>query len=82
MLKANLRNLLSDLLNEDFTLTKRHLGYLLAAGGMAILLAAGLAEIIRSAPGGFGTVQQIAVLAGLASLVVGLTLLPLADRPA
>ena len=82
MLKIVFRNLLVDILNKDFTLTKQHLGFLLLAGGIVMLLAAGLAEIVRSAPGGFGTVQQIAVLAAITSIVLGLTLLPLGDRPA
>ncbi len=82
MLKSVLRTLFIDVFNDEFTLTKRQLGILLTLGGIGLLIAAGLAEIVRSAPGGFGTVQQIAVAVSIGCTLLGLTLLPLGDQPA
>jgi hypothetical protein len=69
-------------LSDEFTLTKRHLGVLLLAGGVMLLAAAVLAEFVRSGPGGIGTVQQLSLLIGALSVLAGITLLPLGDRPA
>jgi hypothetical protein len=67
-------------LSADFTVTKRHLGVLLMAGGTALLAASVLVDLVRS--GGFGTLQTLGVLLGTLSVIVGLTLWPLGDQPA
>lgn len=68
--------------SKDFTFTKRQLGVILLIGGVLVLVAAGVAEVVRDQPGGFGTMQQIAVLIGILSVIIGVTLWPLGDRPA
>lgn len=66
----------------EFTLTKRHLGLILIAGG--VLAAAGMiaAEVFDAESGGFGALQKMGVAVGAAVVLVGLTLLPLGSRPA
>jgi hypothetical protein len=68
--------------SDEFTLTKRHLGVLLLLAGLMLLAAAVLAEVVRSGPGGIGTVQQLSILVGILSTIAGTTLLPLGDQPA
>jgi hypothetical protein len=70
------------LIDDEFTLTKRHLGVLLVLAGIAALVMVFGVEIVRSGPSRFGTLQKIGVLLSAASVVVGLTLWPLGDRPA
>jgi hypothetical protein len=65
----------------EFTVTKRHLGGLMVAAGIgALAVIAGL-EIVRSDAGSFGTLQKIGVVLSAASLLIGLTLLPLGRQP-
>jgi hypothetical protein len=67
----------------DKALTKRQLGLLLVAlGSLGFLgiLAIDLLDIGRE--GGIGPAQQIALGLMLAAALVGLSLLPLKDRPA
>lgn len=64
----------------DFTLTKRHLGFIFIVAGLLAAGAALSAEITN--PGGFGTVQKMATFIGAGTLLVGLSLLPLGNRPA
>jgi hypothetical protein len=73
---------LSTFFDEDYTLSKRQLGVLILVGGVLVLAAAGVAEVVRDQPGGFGTMQKLAVLAGVVGVVLGATLWPLGDRPA
>ena len=69
------------ILDEDFTLTKRMVGVVLFVVG--VLLTVGmLAMELVIASDGFGTVQVIATGLGIASALLGLTLLPLGDQPA
>jgi hypothetical protein len=73
---------LSRFFGEDYTLSKRQLGALILVGGVLVLAAAGVAEVVRDQPSGFGTMQKLAVLAGVVGIVLGATLWPLGDRPA
>jgi hypothetical protein len=74
--------MLRQFLSDEFTLTKRHLGLILLAAGIVALVGAVAVEIVHSGPVRFGTVQKLVMLVGAISLVIGLTLLPLGDRPA
>lgn len=77
-----MRSMLRDFLSEDFTFTKYHLGVLLLATGVIILAAMVAAEVLSSASTGIGTMQRLGFLIGGVSVAVGLTLLPLGNRPA
>ena len=66
----------------DFTLTKRQLGWLLVVLGISVAVVMVAAEVVDSDSGGFGTVQQIGTAVGVLAALIGLTLLPLGDRPA
>lgn len=70
------------MLRTDFTLTKRHLGLILIAAGLSLILAMLAAEWLDSQSGGFGTLQQAGVLVGALSLIAGFMLVPLGNRPA
>ena len=64
-------------------ITKRKVG--LALIGIGILIVGGTVavDLIGAGQwGGFGPSQQAALIGGLLILVIGLTLLPLGDRPA
>jgi hypothetical protein len=74
--------MLRQFLSDTFTLTKRHLGLILLAAGIVALVGAVAVEIAHSGPVRFGTVQKLGMLVGAISVVIGLTLLPLGDRPA
>jgi len=75
-------SILRELLSENFTFTKRQLGLLLIIGGVILLVSMFAAEIISADSTGIGTMQQLGIAAGVASSVLGLTLLPLGNRPA
>ncbi|HMM27513.1 MAG TPA: hypothetical protein PKD46_04425 [Aggregatilineaceae bacterium] len=68
-------------LDDDFTVTKRQLGALLIAAG-TLAIAAMLAAEIDPESGGFGLAQRAGAALGALALALGLTLLPLGDRPA
>lgn len=65
----------------DKTLTKRELGALMIAAGIAL---AGGMLLVELAGGkqGVGMIQWLGVAGGAASVVLGLTLLPLGDQAA
>jgi hypothetical protein len=66
-----------------FTFSKRLLGLLMLLGGVGTffgILAIDLIDVGRE--GGIGPAQQIALAAALIIAIVGLTLIPLGDRPA
>jgi hypothetical protein len=66
----------------DFTVSKRLLGLLLIAAGLIVVAASLAPDLIGGQPDGFGTVQKMAVLLGGVCAGIGLTLLPLGNRPA
>jgi hypothetical protein len=71
------------MLRNDFTLTKRQLGWLLilaGVGGFVAILGIDIVDAGRE--GGIGPAQQIALGLMLALALAGLTLLPLGDSPA
>jgi hypothetical protein len=74
--------MLRDFLSEDFTFTKRHLGVVLLVVGGMIVVAVTVVEVFISTSAGIGTMQRLGFLVGGASAAVGLTLLPLGNRPA
>lgn len=65
-------------LANDYTVTKRQLGILLIGIGAALILV-GLASLSGE---GSRLLQVAGLLGGLASALIGLTLLPLGDMPA
>ena len=68
---------------HDPPLTKRQLGLLIIAGGMAlaaVTLAVNLFGLGRF--NGFGPAKQLALIGAGAIIVFGLSLVPLGDRPA
>lgn len=69
-------------LDDDFTLTKRQLGGALIAAGALAIVAMLAAEALDPDSGGFGLVQRAGTSLGVLSALLGLTLLPLGDRPA
>ena len=66
----------------DFTLTKRHLGVILLGVGLVLFSGMFIVEAVKSQSDGIGTVQKLGILVGAASIIVGLTLLPLGSHPA
>lgn len=69
------------MLRDDFTFTKRQLGYLLIGLGVIAFLGIIGIDVIRAGgEGGIGPAQRIAL--GLAGLLVllGVSLVPLGDR--
>lgn len=69
--------------NTHVTLTKRHLGLILFAGGIlgfAAILSIDIVDAGRE--GGIGPAQQIALGLCLVAALLGLTLIPLGSRPA
>ncbi|WP_119072328.1 hypothetical protein [Aggregatilinea lenta] len=71
-----------DLLRDDFTFTKRHLGLILTAIGPVLIAAMLAAEWLDADSGGFGLAQRAGVILGAAALLVGLSLIPLGNQPA
>lgn len=68
---------------NDFTLTKRHLGWLLLGGGalaFAAIISIDLLDASRE--GGIGPAQQIALIVSALVALLGLSLIPLGSRPA
>lgn len=69
--------------SNDFTLTKRHLGLILLIGGsLGFIGILGIDILDAGREGGIGPAQQIALGLCLLSAFIGLTLLPLGDKPA
>ncbi|MFN8376652.1 MAG: hypothetical protein U0694_27745 [Anaerolineae bacterium] len=64
-------------------MSKRHLGWLLLIGGVLAfigILSIDILDVGRE--GGIGPAQQMALLASAGMALLGLTLIPLGDRPA
>jgi len=72
-----------NMLSNQFTLTKRHLGLLLLLGGIfgfAAILGIDILDVGRE--GGIGPAQRIALDGCVLMALVGITLIPLGDQPA
>lgn len=86
--------------SEHFTLTKKHLGWLMVVGGVLVPLASlgkdlltianqsGFASLFSaeliayfSSPLGVGPMQRLALMVCAGVLLLGLTLIPLGDKP-
>jgi len=68
---------------QEFTVTKRQLGIFLALFGAVSFLAILAIDIVDiGRQGGIGPAQSLALLLMLATVVIGLTLIPLGDAPA
>jgi hypothetical protein len=71
------------MLSKHFTLSKRHLGWLLVIGGAAGFAAILAVDVLDAGrEGGIGPAQQIALGLMVALALAGLTLIPLGDSPA
>ena len=66
-------------LADDYTITKCSLGILLIAGGLVIVVGAVAFDRVAG-DGNFGPSQQLAFVAGVVTVVAGITLLPLGDQ--
>lgn len=75
-------NWLRALLRDDFTITKRHLGRALLALSAIIVLRIIIGELLNPALRGIGPMQIMSMVIAALCLLVGLTLLPLGNRPA
>ena len=71
------------MLSNHYTFTKRHLGMVMLVGGvlaMIGLLAIDIVDVGRQ--GGIGPAQQIALVISALVALIGITLIPLGDKPA
>jgi len=71
------------MLRDDFTFSKRQLGYLcllIGLGGFVVILGVDVLDAGRE--GGIGPAQRIALGLTAALAILGLTLIPLGDDPA
>jgi hypothetical protein len=66
----------------DLIITKRMLGALLIACGALAFIGISLLDALRGTLGDFGSAQLLALAGSLGMCLVGLSLLPLGDRPA
>lgn len=69
--------------SNHFTLTKRHIGWLLLIGGVltfAAIIGVDLLDVGRE--GGIGPAQQLGLAASVLIVLLGLTLIPLGSAPA
>ncbi len=69
------------LLSEDFTISKRIMGIMCLIGGIMGAIAIVLVDILREGSS-FGPFQKLALIAAIGVAIIGLTLIPLKDRPA
>ena len=69
--------------SNHFTLTKRHIGWLLLIGGVlafGAIIGVDLLDVGRE--GGIGPAQQLGLAASVFIALLGLTLIPLGSAPA
>jgi len=68
---------------ENFTFSKKQLGYLLVVVGVVGVVALLSLDVIDAGrEGGIGPAQRLGLGFGLALTLIGLTLIPLGDDPA
>lgn len=72
---------LQEIWAEDFTITKRLMGIACVIGGLLGTIAIILADVVRE-ESSFGPFQKLALAAMVGIVFIGLTLIPLNDRPA
>lgn len=64
-------------------MTKRQLGILMITGGLGLMLLLFVADLLGTSQySGVGPMQRLAIGAALLTIFIGLSLLPLGDRPA
>ena len=64
-------------------ITKRQLGFFIAAAALVLVAGIVSVDVLGAGEwGGFGPLQQIGIGIGAASLVVGVILIRIGDRPA
>ncbi len=80
MVESRLRE--STMHKTDLIITKRMLGALLIALGALAFIGIILLDALRGTLGDFGPAQLLALVGSLGVCLVGLSLLPLGDRPA
>ena len=69
--------------SNDFTFSKRGLGWLLViSGGLGIIAILGVDVLDIGREGGVGPAQRIAIGLAVVMLIIGLTLIPLGKDPA
>lgn len=74
---------ISKLLSPDFTFSKRQLGIILLVGGIIGLIGLlGLDLIGAGREGGIGPAQRAGIAGMIVIILVGISLIPLGDRPA
>ena len=71
-------------LDPNFTLSKRHLGIIAIVGGVLTLLGVVIYDQLglSDPDAGFGPTQKLALLGAVGIILLGVTLIPLGDRPA
>lgn len=65
--------------DDQFSLTKAHLGALMIVAGIGLAAVMVAVEFIGTDSAGLGVIQWIGILGGAASAMIGITLLPLGD---
>jgi hypothetical protein len=68
-------------LSEEFTISKRMLGIVCALGGLAGAVMILLYDVLREGSS-FGPFQKLTLIVSIGVIFVGLTLIPLKNRPA
>ncbi|MBI5928072.1 MAG: hypothetical protein HY862_02100 [Chloroflexi bacterium] len=72
---------IQQLLSDDFTISKRLMGIACVLGGIMGAIGIVMVDMLREGSS-FGPFQKLALVATIAVAVIGLTLIPLKDRPA
>jgi hypothetical protein len=67
---------------SDWVITKRYLGIMLLGGGLLAVIGILGLDIVRGGDLDFGPTQQLALVGAALIILIGLTLIPLGDRPA
>ncbi len=67
---------------KDWIISKRALGVLFMLAGLLAAAGIVLLDRLRGGAADFGPSQQLGLAGAVALVIIGLTLLPLGDRPA